>query len=81
MEDTDVTFGINMTRCHFAEYFRKIGEPEVGALLTCGVDFAAQALLRPSWELQRTQTLMKGASHCDFRWRLRGAKPPRSDPP
>jgi L-2-amino-thiazoline-4-carboxylic acid hydrolase len=71
VEDTDDTFAINMTRCQFAEYFRTIGEPEIGALLTCGVDFAAQAKLRPDWEFARTQTLMKGASYCDFRWRLR----------
>jgi hypothetical protein len=72
VDDTETTFGVNMTRCQFAEYFRAIGEPEIGALLTCGVDFATQAKLRPDWEFRRTQTLMKGAAHCDFRWRLRG---------
>jgi hypothetical protein len=71
VDDTDVSFGMNMTSCRFAEYFRSIGEPDVGALLTCGVDFASEASLRPDWEFTRTQTLMKGASHCDFRWRLR----------
>jgi hypothetical protein len=71
VEDTDSTFAINMTRCRFAEYFRTIGAADVGALLTCGVDFAAEAVLRPDWEFRRTQTLMGGASHCDFRWRLR----------
>jgi hypothetical protein len=71
VDDTADAFAINMTRCQFAEYFREIGEPEIGALLTCGVDFATQAKLRPDWEFARTQTLMKGASYCDFRWRLR----------
>jgi L-2-amino-thiazoline-4-carboxylic acid hydrolase len=71
VEDTDSTFAINMTRCRFAEYFRTIGAADVGALLTCGVDFAAEAVLRPDWEFRRSQTLMGGASHCDFRWRLR----------
>jgi hypothetical protein len=33
--------------------------------------FAAEAVLRPDWEFHRTQTLMGGASYCDFRWRLR----------
>jgi len=74
IEDDETAFGINMTRCQFAEYFRAIGEPEIGALLTCGVDFATQAKLRPDWEFKRTQTLMKGAPYCDFRWRLRGSK-------
>jgi L-2-amino-thiazoline-4-carboxylic acid hydrolase len=71
VEDTDSTFAINMTRCRFAEYFRAIGAADVGALLTCGVDFATEAVLRPDWEFRRTQTLMGGASHCDFRWGLR----------
>ena len=45
--------------------------PEIGALLTCNVDFAVNEKLRPSWELKRTQTQMQGAPFCDFRWRLR----------
>jgi len=71
VEDTDSTFAINMTRCRFAEYFRAIGAADVGSLLTCGVDFAAEAVLRPDWEFRRSQTIMGGASHCDFRWQLR----------
>ena len=71
VDDSETSFGVNMTQCRFAEYFRSIGEPEIGALLTCGVDFANEALLRSDWEFRRTQTLMQGASHCDFRWRLR----------
>jgi hypothetical protein len=58
-----------MTSCQFADYFRKIGEPEIGALLTCGVDFAVERELRPGWSFQRTQTRMQGAPFCDFRWR------------
>jgi hypothetical protein len=71
VEDTDSTCAINMTRCGFAEYFRAIGAADVGALLTCGVDFVTEATLRPDWEFRRSQTIMGGASHCDFRWRLR----------
>ena len=74
VDDTDTAFALNMTRCQFAEYFRQIGEPEIGALMTCGVDALTQATLRPDWEFTRTQTLMRGASHCDFRWRLRPQK-------
>jgi hypothetical protein len=71
VEDTPTTFAVDMKRCRFAEYFRAIGEPEIGALLTCGVDFANEANLRPAWAFTRTHTLMQGASHCDFRWQLR----------
>ena len=71
VDDTDTSFGIDITECQFAEYFRSIGEPEIGALMTCGVDFAAEELVRPGWDFKRTQTQMQGAHHCDFRWRKR----------
>jgi hypothetical protein len=71
VEHTGTTFSVNMTRCGFAEHFRKIGEPEIGALLTCGLDFAVERKLRPDWEFRRTQTRMEGAPFCDFRWRQR----------
>ena len=71
VENTPESLAINMTACEFARWFREIGEPEIGALLTCGVDFAVNAKLRPSWTFERTQTQMQGAAFCDFRWRLR----------
>ena len=73
VEDSATAYGHNITGCAFADYFRKIGEPEIGALMTCGVDFAAEEHMRPGWEFTRTQTRMQGAAHCDFRWRLKGA--------
>jgi hypothetical protein len=68
VDDTESSFGFNITGCQFADYFRAIGEPEIGALMTCGVDFAAEAKIRPGWKFSRTQTRMQGAPHCDFRW-------------
>jgi predicted hydrocarbon binding protein len=76
VENTAESLAINTTACEFARYFRGIGEPEIGALMTCGVDFAVNAKLRPSWELERTQTQMQGAAFCDFRWRLRARETP-----
>lgn len=69
VDNTDETHGHNITDCQFAEFFRQIGEPEIDALVTCGVDYAAENLIRPEWEFERMQTRMQGASHCDFRWR------------
>ena len=68
VENEADSYGINMTACRFADYFRRIGEPEIGALLTCNVDFAVERKLRPDWEFRRTQTRMQGAPFCDFRW-------------
>lgn len=69
VEDSETSYGHNITGCQFADYFQSIGEPEIGALMTCGVDFAAEKLIRPDWAFDRTQTRMQGAAHCDFRWR------------
>ena len=30
VEHTDKSFAVNMTKCAFADYFLKIGEPEIG---------------------------------------------------
>ena len=73
VEETEDRYSRNFTGCAFADYFRSIGEPEIGALLTCGVDFAVERTLRPDWEFRRTQTRMQGASFCDFRWRRKPA--------
>lgn len=73
VEDTDTDYAYNITGCAFADYFRSIGEPEIGALMTCGVDFAAEALVRPDWAFDRTQTRMQNAPYCDFRWRKRAS--------
>lgn len=67
--DSADEYAVNMTRCGFADYFRSIGAADVGALLTCGVDYEVERRLRPDWTFTRTQTLMQGASHCDFCWR------------
>ena len=74
VEHTDESYFVNMTRCAYADYFRKIGEPEIGALLTCGMDFAVEKKLRPNWEFRRTQTLMQGAPYCDFGWKLKDSE-------
>ena len=71
VEDTASAFGHNITGCAFAYYFRAIGKPGISALMTCGVDFAAEHRIRPDWEFNRSQTRMQGAAFCDFRWRKR----------
>lgn len=77
--ETEDSYALNFTACAFADYFREIGEPEIGALLTCGVDFAVEKTIRPDWGFERTQTRMQGAPFCDFRWHRRrpGSEQPR----
>lgn len=61
----------NVTRCRYAELYQELGLPELGALFHCSRDFAMAEGFSPDIKLERTQTLMQGASHCDFRFSKR----------
>jgi hypothetical protein len=61
----------NVTRCKYAELFRKLGEPELGAVMMCELDNHIAEAAGSEIELTRTQTLMQGATHCEFRYRMK----------
>ena len=63
------TYEIDVTGCRYAQFYKELGEPELGFLLVCGLDFPFAEGFGPDIELTRTQTIMQGASHCDFRYR------------
>ena len=69
---TEDTFDLNVTGCRYAAFYRELGAPELGFLLVCSSDFP-MAEGFGEVELTRTQTIMQGASHCDFRYRLKQA--------
>jgi hypothetical protein len=61
----------NVTRCAYAEFFKALGEPELGTILLCEIDFHIADVGGPDVVLERTQTIMKGAAYCDFRYRMK----------
>jgi hypothetical protein len=63
-------FDVNVTGCRYAEFYNRIGAPELGFLLTCSADFSHAEGFGAGVRLTRTQTIMQGASHCDFRYAL-----------
>ena len=67
-EQTDTTFTFNVTRCRYAETYKAMGLGEIGALLSCNRDGAFCEGYDPKLKLERSQTIMGGASHCDFRY-------------
>ena len=69
IEQSQDAFGLNVTRCRYAEFYKELGEPELGFLLVCTADFAVADGFDPDIKLTRTQTIMQGAPHCDFRYR------------
>ena len=60
----------DVTQCRFAEFFRALGEPEIGALLICETDFDIAAAGGGDVSLTRDQTIMQGAPSCTFRYRF-----------
>ena len=67
----------NVTGCRYADFFRQIGEPELGVVLCCEDDFHICEVGSPEVELTRTQTIMEGATYCDFRWRIKSGQVPK----
>ena len=61
-------FDFNVTRCRYAETYRDMGLGELGAVLSCNRDGAFCGGYDKRLKLTRTQTIMGGASHCDFRY-------------
>lgn len=64
-------FHFNVTRCRYAEMYSAMGLGALGALLSCNRDGAFCGGYDDRLELTRTQTIMQGATHCDFRYRWR----------
>jgi len=64
-------FEVNVTDCRYAKFYNEIGAPELGFLLTCSADFPHADGFGADVRLTRTQTIMQGASHCDFRYALK----------
>lgn len=60
----------NVTRCRYAESYRELGVGEIGDPLSCNRDGEFCTGYDPRMKLTRTQTIMGGASHCDFRYTL-----------
>jgi len=72
--DRPGVFDFNVTRCRYAETYRAMGLGDIGDILSCSRDGAFCEGYDPRIELKRTQTIMGGAAHCDFRYRS-SAKP------
>jgi hypothetical protein len=71
LEESPDRLEFNVTRCRYSEVYKEMGLGDIGHLLSCNRDGDFCIGYNPKMELTRTQTIMKGASHCDFRYRLK----------
>jgi hypothetical protein len=70
-EQSDQTFRFNVVKCRYAETYKAMGLGEIGHLLSCNRDGAFCEGYDPKLKLERNQTIMQGASHCDFKYTYR----------
>jgi hypothetical protein len=69
IDQSSEAFDFNVTKCAYAEFYKALGEAELGFLFVCDLDNAAAKGLGSDLEFERSQTIMQGESHCDFRYR------------
>ena len=73
LHESDTHYAFNVTRCRYAEMYREMGLGEIGHLLSCQRDGTFCEGYDTRLKLERTQTIMQGASHCDFRYTFNAA--------
>jgi hypothetical protein len=61
-------FDFDVKRCRYAEMYKDMGLGKIGHILSCSRDGTFCQGYDPKISLVRTQTIMSGASHCDFRY-------------
>lgn len=70
VEADEARFSFDVTRCGYADMYRALGLADLGAMLSCNRDASLIEGFNPDVAFRRTQTLMEGASHCDFRYEI-----------
>lgn len=71
IEQTDSEYNYNIVRCKYAEMYKELGLQDLGFVLSCGRDGKMFGGFNQEIEFNRTQTIMQGAAHCDFRLSLK----------
>ena len=69
-------FAFNVKRCQYAEMYRDLGKADLGAAMSCNRDGTMVEGFNPDIAFTRTQTIMGGASHCDFVYELPESEKP-----
>ena len=70
LRDDSEALDLNVTTCKFAQFFKELGEPELGAILTCEVDHHMASASKQQVHLDIDKTIMKGDKHCNFRYKF-----------
>jgi L-2-amino-thiazoline-4-carboxylic acid hydrolase-like protein len=78
VEDSPNRFAFNISRCFYVDVLTAYGAPELTQHF-CHLDDVAYAALPPGITWERTTTLARGGSACDFCWRATSADASRDE--
>lgn len=70
LEATPDKLSFNVHRCRYSEIYKEIGADGIGDILSCERDGEFCVGYSKRMKLARTQTKMKGADYCDFRYTM-----------
>ncbi len=70
LEDSEKRFCVRVKRCRYADFYRRLGHPEIGYTLHCATDFGEAKAFWPEIHFTRTKTLMEGNDHCNHCYEL-----------
>ena len=73
-KDDSSSLELDVTRCKFAQFFKALGEPELGSILACEVDHHLTAASQQEVHLEIDKRIMKGDELCDFRYKFEAAE-------
>ena len=69
-EMTEERLRFRVTRCQYAELYKALGAPELGFMFVCYQDYPFTEGMDEKAVLDRPQTIMQGAPHCQFNWHV-----------
>ena len=80
LEDSNKKFAVKITKCKYADFYIEKGEPKIGYLMHCALDFGETEAFSSDIILKRTKTLMQGDNYCNHCYELKaGKRYPRPD--
>ncbi len=70
LEQSERTYAFKVTSCGYVDRYKALGILEFGYCLSCCRDNPFVEGFNPNIKFKRTQTIMEGASFCDFHYIL-----------
>lgn len=68
LKENENEFQFNVTKCQYAEIYKKLNVTDLGTCLSCERDFSFNNGFNPEIKLKRSKTIMEGEDICDFRY-------------